>query len=151
MVHNRASATIRRCCPCQKGFSDLYKKPKTMPCPVGTSAVKGSPARSQMHLPRQSIISPTIPLLMTLRSLLGLSMTVAYKPPTSKPDLFVHYLAGVELPMVLPELLSHSHTPHCPSIASNLVAGGGFGDVGSGRRWPECHSLRFFFLLAPRR
>ena len=59
-----------------------------------------------MHLQRQSITSSTTPFLMTLRSLLGLSTTMVYRPLTGKSDLFVHCLAGVGLPMALPELLS---------------------------------------------
>jgi hypothetical protein len=43
---------------------------------------------------------------MTLRSLLGLLTTIIYKSLIGKSDLFVHYLAGVKLLIILLKLLN---------------------------------------------
>jgi len=67
---------------------------------------------------------------MTLRSLLGLLTTMAYKPLTGKLDLFVPYLAGVGLPMALLELLSKRQrrfmfNRHSLTVLAALLASGG--------------------------
>jgi hypothetical protein len=83
-----------------------------------------------MHLRRQSITSFTTLFLITLRSLLGLSTIITYKPLSGNLDLFVHYLAGVRLPMALPELLSKPQrrfkfNRHSLTASAVLLAGGG--------------------------
>jgi hypothetical protein len=55
---------------------------------------------------------------------------MAYRPLTGKSDLFVHRLAGVGLPMALPELLSKPQRRfmfdgHSLTASTALLAGGG--------------------------
>ena len=67
---------------------------------------------------------------MTLKSLLGLSTIMAYRPLTGKSDLFVPYLAGAGLPMALLGPLTKRQrrfmfNKHSLMVSAALLAGGG--------------------------